>query len=164
MYSALLRKKRGVGSSSAINAYTVSSACVAVLLLSGCIVDERPRHRHPEPVTVIERPAPVGAFVEIRETPPPPPAPVIIEAGAPPPPPQVIVVQAPPPPPRVEVIPVRPSHRHIWLAGHWRYYGGRYVWIAGRWELPPRPHAIYIAPRWEVRGGSHVFIEGYWHS
>jgi hypothetical protein len=36
---------------------------------------------------------------------------------------------------RVEVIPARPSPRHVWVAGHYDERGGR-TWVEGRWVLP----------------------------
>jgi hypothetical protein len=72
-----------------------------------------------------------------------------------------IVVEAPPAPVR-EVIPARPSRRHVWVAGHYIRRGGHYVWVSGYWALPPRAHAVYVAPHWEHRGGGYVYIEGGW--
>jgi len=68
----------------------------------------------------------------------------------------------PPPPPRPEIIVVRPSPYHVWIAGYWVRHGHHQEWIAGHWELPPHGHHEWIAPRWEHRGGSYVFIEGSW--
>jgi hypothetical protein len=36
---------------------------------------------------------------------------------------------------RVEVIPERPSPRHVWVAGHWEERGNGRAWVEGRWEL-----------------------------
>jgi len=43
------------------------------------------------------------------------------------------VVVVGPPPPRVEVIPVAPSPRHVWIKGHYVTRGHRYVWVGGRY-------------------------------
>ncbi len=46
---------------------------------------------------------------------------------------------------------VRPSRRHVWIAGYHRWDGNAYVWVPGRWDLPPREHAVWVAPRWRHR-------------
>ena len=43
-----------------------------------------------------------------------------------------------PPVARVEVVPVKPYPRAVWVAGHWRWNHGRYVWVPGRWIKRPR--------------------------
>lgn len=147
---------------------------VALTLFSGCVSGH---HHRTARVTVVERSAPPPpsrtfvmhephqpSVVIVRETPLPFARVIIVDRKGPPPPAHAIVIHTPPPPLQAEVKIARPSHRHVWCAGHWRYQGGRYVWVAGRWDLPPKPHAIYKAPHWETRGGSHVFIEGHWRS
>jgi hypothetical protein len=37
------------------------------------------------------------------------------------------------PPPRVEVVPSRPSHEHVWVAGRWERTGAGWVWVSGVW-------------------------------
>ena len=71
-------------------------------------------------------------------------------------------VGTPPPAPREEIIVGRPSDRHVWIAGYWRWHRDRYEWIHGHWELPPREHAVYVAPHWASRDGRYVLVEGYW--
>jgi len=44
---------------------------------------------------------------------------------------RVVVVQ--PPAPRVEVIPVAPSPRHVWVKGHYIKRGHNYVWVGGHY-------------------------------
>ena len=44
---------------------------------------------------------------------------------------RVVVVQ--PPPPRVEIVPVAPSPRHVWVKGHYVKRGRNYVWVGGRY-------------------------------
>ena len=117
----------------------------SALLLTGCVVAERPPRR----VVVAAPPPPPPPPVVVERR--PGPDVVVVERRGPPPPPNVIIVRTPPPPPRVDVRPARPSHRHIWVEGHWRYQGGNYVWIPGHWEAPPRAHAVYIQPHWERR-------------
>lgn len=120
----------------------LASPLLLVGLLAGCV--ERPAR-----TVIIERPAPPPSSVVVAE--PSSPAPSVD-----------VVIQAAPPPVRREVITVRPSHRHVWVAGHWVYRGGRYEWSNGHWALPPRAHAVYVSPRWERRGNGWIFIEGTW--
>jgi len=82
---------------------------------------------------------------------------------APPPPADVVIVHEAPPPLRVDVIPARPSPRHLWIRGYWRHEPHGYVWVPGRWVLPPRRGASWVEPRWEVRGGGYFFVEGHWN-
>ncbi|RYZ37428.1 MAG: hypothetical protein EOP49_31725 [Sphingobacteriales bacterium] len=42
------------------------------------------------------------------------------------------------PPPRVEVIPVAPSPRHVWVKGHYVQRGHRQVWVKGRYVVTRR--------------------------
>ncbi len=43
----------------------------------------------------------------------------------------VATVRRPPPPARVEVIPVAPSPRHVWVPGHYVRRGRNYIWVNG---------------------------------
>jgi len=73
-----------------------------------------------------------------------------------------VVVRVGPPRAVVEHRVVRPSRRHVWIAGYHRWDGNAYVWVPGRWELPPREHAVWVAPRWRHRHDGWVFVEGRW--
>jgi len=73
-----------------------------------------------------------------------------------------VVVRMGPPHAIVEHGAVRPSPRHVWIAGYHRWDGRTYVWEPGRWELPPREHAVWVAPRWQHRHDGYVFVEGRW--
>lgn len=42
------------------------------------------------------------------------------------------------PAPRVEVIPVAPSPRHVWVKGHYVQRGHRSVWVKGRYVTTRR--------------------------
>ena len=77
-----------------------------------------------------------------------------------------IRVAAAPPPLRHEVVIVRPSRRHVWVAGHWDWApGGReYIWVPGVWVLPHRRHAVWVGPRWERRGHYSYFVRGHWRN
>jgi hypothetical protein len=45
------------------------------------------------------------------------------------------VVVQPAPPPRVEVVPVAPSPRHVWVKGHYVRRGRNYIWVDGHYAL-----------------------------
>jgi len=74
---------------------------------------------------------------------------------------EVDVRFGPPPPPR-EVVVVRPSPRHVWVNGYYRWYGGRYVWAPGYWTVPPRPRAVWVSGHWDERHGNWYWREGFW--
>ena len=95
---------------------------------------------------------------------------VVRERGGPPPPPpdspliytESVVVREAPPAPQIEVIAVRPSHRHVWLAGHWYWRGGRWIWVRGSWVLPPRAGGAWVPGHWAARGVEWVWVPGHW--
>lgn len=74
---------------------------------------------------------------------------------------EVFVRFGPPPPPR-EVVVVRPSARHVWVPGYYRWVGARYVWAPGYWAVPPRHRTVWVPGYWTPRRGGHVWVEGYW--
>ena len=74
---------------------------------------------------------------------------------------EVVVVKAPPAL-RVEVVPARPSPKHVWIAGYWLWETNAYAWVPGVWMAPPEPAAVWVAPRVETRSGVTVQITGYW--
>ena len=116
---------------------TLALLTPALILLSGCVVAERPRsHR-----TVFVEPAPAMAV-------------------------DTMVIATAPPPPRREVIieRERPSSDHTWVGGYWNWREGRHVWIAGHWERPPQPGCTWIEPRWEHRDHGYVFVGGSWRN
>ena len=67
-----------------------------------------------------------------------------------------------PPRPMREVVVVRPSPRHVWLPGYYRWSGARYDWAPGYWVMPPRPRAVWVPGYWTHRPGGHFWIAGYW--
>ena len=75
---------------------------------------------------------------------------------------RVVIVRKRPPRARREVQPRRPSRRHVWIGGHWRWHHRRYVWVAGRWVKPPNHGARWVAGRWAPRSGGWVWVAGYW--
>ncbi len=58
---------------------------------------------------------------------------------------------------------LRPSNRHIWLAGHWRFNRrlGRDVWIDGRWVVRARNHRWRPA-HYERIDGRRIWVDGCW--
>lgn len=73
-----------------------------------------------------------------------------------------VVVRVAPPAPIVEVRPVAPSPRHVWIGGYHRWDGHRYVWVGGRWALPPRRGGVWVPGRWAPRPGGYVWVGGHW--
>jgi hypothetical protein len=75
----------------------------------------------------------------------------------------VIDVQIAPPARRVEVVPARPTPRHVWVPGYWAWNGRHHVWVAGHYALE-RPGYAWREPRWEDRGRGHWhFHRGGWY-
>lgn len=50
----------------------------------------------------------------------------------------VATVRPPRPPARVEVVPVAPSPRHVWVPGHYVRRGRNYIWVDGFYSLNGR--------------------------
>ncbi|MGH9442982.1 MAG: YXWGXW repeat-containing protein [Thermoanaerobaculia bacterium] len=73
-----------------------------------------------------------------------------------------VVIRIAPPAPRREVIIGRPSPRHAWVPGYWRWSGRDYVWVGGAWQLPPRPRAAWVPGRYRRVRGGRIWIEGHW--
>ncbi|WP_253531937.1 hypothetical protein [Runella salmonicolor] len=48
--------------------------------------------------------------------------------------PRPVVVRPAPPAPRVEVIPRKPSPRHVWVPGEHRWRKNHYVWVPGHYR------------------------------
>lgn len=76
---------------------------------------------------------------------------------------QVVVKRKPAAPKVVVVKSKRPSARHIWVAGHWKWNPRRkqYVWVDGKWFRPKKGH-VYVAGRWKQTRGGYVWVSGYW--
>lgn len=66
-----------------------------------------------------------------------------------------------PPPPRAELNTVRPSPKHVWIAGHWKWAGSNYVWINGRW-VKGRPGNTWVPGSWVQKGTYWVWTSGHW--
>ncbi len=75
---------------------------------------------------------------------------------------QVYRVRVAPPAPVVEVIPVAPSPRHVWVPGYHRWQRNRHVWVPGAYQLPRGGYTRWEHHRWENRGGNYHFVPGGW--
>jgi hypothetical protein len=73
--------------------------------------------------------------------------------------PAVVVKQ--PPPARTEVRPAKPWPNAVWIAGHWKWSGGRYVWVSGRWAKAKRGKT-WMAGHWARRARGWVWVKGHW--
>lgn len=73
-----------------------------------------------------------------------------------------VYVRFGPPAPAREVVVVRPSPRHVWVPGYYRWHGGRYAWASGYWAVPPRPRAVWVPGYWAHQPRGYVWIGGYW--
>ncbi len=132
-----------------IRSLAMLGGCAGLALLSACSIGGIANEGGPNQIFIL------------KET--PSPHQIVVEKGTLPPTARIIEVNGATPPPKVEDTGKQPSPKHVWMAGHWRFYSGRYVWIKGQWALPLKPNAIYTPPSWEIVNGNHVFTEGYWH-
>lgn len=57
----------------------------------------------------------------------------------------------------------RPSSRHIWLAGHWRYSPRfrRDVWVDGGWSIRRANHR-WVPGRYQRLNGVRIWVDGCW--
>ncbi len=57
----------------------------------------------------------------------------------------------------------RPSNRHIWIAGHWRYSPRfrRDVWVDGRWTVRRANHR-WVPGRYQRFNGVRIWVDGCW--
>src|SRR5262249_24071588 len=63
--------------------------------------------------------------------------------------PGLLVASMEPPPAHVEtqIVELRPSPSHVWIAGHWAWHG-HWVWEHGHWH-PGREGHTWVGGRWE---------------
>jgi hypothetical protein len=66
-----------------------------------------------------------------------------------------------PPPLRVEVITVRPSPNHVWVAGYWKWAGVNYVWVESRW-VKVKPNKAWVPGNWKQVGSYWAWTPGRW--
>jgi hypothetical protein len=75
---------------------------------------------------------------------------------------QIFVSFGPPRPPVRRVIVARPSYRHVYVPGYYRYQGNRYGWVDGYWAVPPRHRTVWVPGYWTPRRGGYFWVAGYW--
>lgn len=73
-----------------------------------------------------------------------------------------VYVRVGPPAAVVQVRPVAPGPRYVWVPGYHRYHRHAYVWTPGVWVVPPRRHAVWVAPRWAHDRHGWYFVAGHW--
>ena len=73
-----------------------------------------------------------------------------------------LYVRTGPPARIVEVRPVAPGPRYVWIDGYHRWDGRGYVWVPGRWAAPPRARAAWVPGRWAHDRRGWYFVEGHW--
>ena len=85
-------------------------------------------------------------------------APGIAEAQVP------IRITVAPPAPQVEVVPMAPSPRHVWIPGHWQWRPPmhRHVWVPGHFAVRPAINRVWVPAQWVNEGGFWVFRPGHW--
>ena len=67
-----------------------------------------------------------------------------------------------PPPTRVEVIPVAPSARHVWIPGHYVRRGRNYLWVNGFYQVTPARYSAWVPGQWRQSRRGPVWVEGHW--
>jgi hypothetical protein len=70
-------------------------------------------------------------------------------------------VMVAPPPPREEVVATPPDSGSVWIAGYWRWIGGRYEWQPGHF-VRGRPGYHWVAHSWVREGDGWRLHEGHW--
>jgi hypothetical protein len=73
-----------------------------------------------------------------------------------------VYVRVGPPAPVVQVRPVAPGPRYVWVDGYHRWDGRVYTWVPGRWVLPPRAHAVWVPGRWVHEKRGYYWVDGHW--
>lgn len=92
------------------------------------------------------------------------PAPAVVAPGYYPAPEYVLAAPPPLPVARVEVVPVRPGPRYVWVGGEWSWRGPHgYLWVPGRWAVPGHRGVAWVHGRWMNGPHGHRWVEGHWH-
>jgi hypothetical protein len=73
-----------------------------------------------------------------------------------------VYVRVGPPAPVVEVRPVAPGPRYVWVNGYHRWDGRAYVWVPGRWAVPPRVNSVWVPGRWVHERRGYYWVDGHW--
>jgi len=71
-------------------------------------------------------------------------------------------VRVEPPAPMREVVVTRPTPRHVWIPGYYRWSGAGYVWAPGYWAVPPRTRTTWVPGYWAHMPDGYVWMTGYW--
>jgi hypothetical protein len=67
-----------------------------------------------------------------------------------------------PPATPIEVIPVSPGARYVWVGGHWRWQNDDFEWIKGSWEKPPARTREWVPGRWDFDRHGWYYVNGHW--
>ena len=62
----------------------------------------------------------------------------------------------------VTVRPNRPSPRHVWVSGEWRWDNGNYQYADGYWAEPQRGRHGWVEGHWKHKRGGWVWVPGHW--
>ncbi len=73
-----------------------------------------------------------------------------------------IVIKIAPPTPVIEIRPVKPCVKAVWIDGHWKFRLGRYVWIKGYWNTKPKGKH-WIPGHWKKGRRGYIWISGHWN-
>jgi len=73
-----------------------------------------------------------------------------------------VYVRVGPPAPIVEVRPVAPGPRYVWVDGYHRWNGRAYARVPGRWVVPPRARAVWVPGRWVHEKRGYYWVDGHW--
>ena len=114
-------------------------AISAILLLGGCVIQER---GYAPPPRVYEPPPAPQAYAEPAEG-------------------EMRAAEAPPPLPEYEQPPC-PEEGYLWTPGYWGWGGAGYYWVPGTWIQPPRVGVLWTPGYWGFVGGVYLFHAGYW--
>jgi len=87
---------------------------------------------------------------------------VIATACASGPPPGSVYIVDRPPPDRVEVIPVEPGPRYVWVGGYWSRDRQAWSWVPGRWERPEARYHAWAPGHWAHNRRGWYYIDGHW--
>jgi hypothetical protein len=78
------------------------------------------------------------------------------------PPPERVYVVDRPPPARVELIPVAPGPRYVWVAGYWHQAGNGWAWTGGRYIVPPARYRSWAPGAWQHGRHGWYYVDGHW--
>lgn len=73
---------------------------------------------------------------------------------------QPVFVPFAPPAPRTENCGPRPSARHFWVNGYWKFVNGRYIWVGGHWDQQRGNH-VFVQPHYDHVDGHYRYVPGH---